>query len=50
MPVLKGEGTRAAKQYVCRKLALVGTAACVTRGPAAGGQGLSHMARFVLER
>jgi HEAT repeat protein len=49
--VLKGEATRAAKQYVCRKLALVGTAGCVEAlAPLLEDKDLSHMARYVLER
>jgi len=49
--VLGSTASRAAKQYACRKLSLVGTAASV---PALGGlladREESHMARFALER
>lgn len=48
---LGGTSSRAAKEYVCRKLALIGTAACV---PAVArllaDKENSHMARFALER
>lgn len=48
---LKDDLTRDAKEYVCRKLALVGSAACV---PALAAllmnKDSSHMARFALER
>lgn len=49
--VLGSSASRAAKQYACRKLSLVGTAASV---PALSGlladKDESHMARFALER
>ncbi len=49
--VLGGDGSRAAKDYACRKLSLIGTAASV---PALAGlltdEKLSHMARYALER
>jgi HEAT repeat protein len=49
--VLGTDASRAAKDYVCRKLSLIGTAASV---PALAGlltdQKLSHMARYALER
>jgi hypothetical protein len=49
---LLGEGTsRAAKEYVCRKLSLIGTAASVPSLAALlPEQEHSHMARFALER
>jgi HEAT repeat protein len=52
LAALLGEGTsRAAKEYICRKLSLLGTAASV---PALAAllpqQDHSHMARFALER
>jgi HEAT repeat protein len=49
--VLAGDGSRAAKDFVCRKLSLIGTAESV---PALAGllpdAKLSHMARYALER
>jgi HEAT repeat protein len=49
--VLKTDASRAAKDYVCRKLSLIGTAASV---PALAAllpdENLSHMARYALER
>ena len=49
--VLKSDAPRAAKDFACRKLSVIGTAACV---PAVAGlltdADLSHMARYVLER
>jgi len=48
---LGGELSQAARQYVCRKLALVGTAASVPALAALLADGdASHMARFALER
>lgn len=49
---LLGPGTsRAAKEYVCRKLSLIGTAASVPALAALlGDNDNSHMARFALER
>ena len=49
---LLGPGTsRAAKEYVCRKLSLIGTAASVPALAALlGDKDNSHMARFALER
>ncbi len=49
--VLKGDATRAAKQYVCRKLAIIGTAASVDAlAPLLTDEKLSHMGRYALER
>ncbi|MCD6303903.1 MAG: HEAT repeat domain-containing protein [Planctomycetes bacterium] len=50
--VLKNpSATRAAKQYVCRKLAIIGTAASVDALAALlGDEKLSHMGRYALER
>lgn len=49
--VLKTDAPRAAKDYVCRELSLIGTAECVpTVAPLLSNAELSHMARFVLER
>jgi HEAT repeat protein len=49
--VLKTDASRAAKDYVCRQLSLIGTAESV---PALAGllpdEKLSHMARYALER
>jgi HEAT repeat protein len=49
--VLKTDASRAAKDYVCRKLTMIGTATSV---PALAGlltdKDLSHMARYALER
>ena len=43
--------TRAAKEYACRKLSMIGTAACVPAVAALlGDADNSHMARFALER
>ncbi len=48
---LEAATTRAAKDYLCRQLSLVGSAACV---PAVAGlladEELSHMARYALQR
>lgn len=49
--VLGSQASRAAKQYACRKLSLVGTVASVPALAALlADQELSHMARFALER
>ena len=49
--VLKGEATRAAKQFVCRKLAIIGTAASVDAlATLLTDKDLSHMGRYALER
>lgn len=49
--VLGSQASRAAKQYVCRKLSLIGTAASVPALAALlADKDLSHMARFALER
>ena len=43
--------SRAAVEYICRKLCLIGTAACVpTLAPLLGQPEHSHMARYALER
>ncbi len=43
--------SRAAKEYICRKLCLIGTAACVPAlVPLLGQAEHSHMARYALER
>ena len=48
---LKTEISRDAKDFVCRKLMLMGSAACVpTLAELLGNKELSHMARFALER
>ena len=48
---LGSQASRAAKQYACRKLSLIGTAASVPALAALlGDKDLSHMARFALER
>lgn len=48
---LNGRLSRDAHDYVCRKLAIVGTAAAVpTLAGLLGNQATSHMARFALER
>lgn len=48
---LKSDISRDAKDYVCRKLAIVGTAASVpTLAALLGEEKHSHMARFALER
>lgn len=45
------KATRAAKQYCCRKLAIIGTADSVDAlAPLLTSQELSHMARYALER
>jgi HEAT repeat protein len=49
--VLKSNVSRSAKDYVCRKLMVVGTAASVpTLAALLGDKDLSHMARYALER
>jgi len=48
---LKGNLSRDAHDYVCRKLAIVGTAAAVpTLAGLLGNKATSHMARYALER
>lgn len=48
---LKGDATRAAKQYCCRKLAIIGTADSVgALSPLLTSAELSHMGRYALER
>jgi hypothetical protein len=48
---LKGDLSRDAQDYVCRKLATVGTAAAVpTLAGLLGNKDNSHMARYALER
>jgi HEAT repeat protein len=49
--LLATDASRSAKDYICRKLMIIGTAASVP-GLAAllGDKSLSHMARFALER
>lgn len=49
--VLGSDASRAAKQYACRKLSLIGTPASVPAlAPLLGDAEQSHMARFALER
>ena len=49
--VLKSDVPRAAKDFACRKLSLIGTAACLPAvAPLLVDADLSHMARYVLER
>lgn len=51
LAALKSDISRDAKDYVCRKLTLVGTAASVpTLSFLLGDEKLAHMARFALER
>jgi hypothetical protein len=51
LAALNGHLSRDAHDYVCRKLAIVGTAAAVpTLAGLLGNQATSHMARFALER
>jgi HEAT repeat protein len=51
LAALKWPLSRDAHDYVCRKLAIVGTAASVpTLAALLGGQATSHMARYALER
>ncbi|HEV8002084.1 MAG TPA: HEAT repeat domain-containing protein [Planctomycetaceae bacterium] len=48
---LKGDLSRDGHGYVCRKLTIVGTAACVpTLAGQLGSKDQSHMARYALER
>jgi HEAT repeat protein len=48
---LKGDLSRDGHGYVCRKLTVIGTAACVpTLASQLGNKDQSHMARFALER
>jgi len=49
--VLKTDASRAAKDFVCRKLTVIGTAASVPAlAPLLADKDLSHMARYALER
>jgi HEAT repeat protein len=49
--VLKTDVSRAAKDFVCRKLSLIGSAECVPAvAPLLEDEKLSHMARYALER
>jgi len=49
--IVGGKASRAAKEYACRKLALIGTAASVpVLAPLLADPIESHMARFALER
>ncbi|MEX2139006.1 MAG: HEAT repeat domain-containing protein [Pirellulales bacterium] len=49
--VLKSDSTRDAKDYVCRKLMVIGTAASVPAlAPLLSEKDYSHMARYALER
>jgi HEAT repeat protein len=49
--VLKSDASLAAKDYVCRKLSLIGSANCVPNvATLLGDEKLSHMARYALER
>jgi len=49
--VLKTDATRDAKDYVCRKLMLIGTAASVpTLAEVLPNKDMSHMSRYALER
>ena len=49
--LLKEKLPDAAKDYICRKLRLIGTAACVPfLAPVLRDEKLSHMARYALER
>ena len=49
--VLKSDVPRDAKDYVCRKLMVIGTAACVpTLAEQLPNPEMSHMARYALER
>lgn len=51
LAVVSGTTSRAAKEYACRKLALIGTAAAVpVLSPLLSNRDESHMARFALER
>jgi HEAT repeat protein len=49
--VLKTDAPQAAKDFVCRKLSLIGSAGCVPAvAPLLTDEKLSHMARYALER
>jgi HEAT repeat protein len=49
--VLSTDVSQAAKDFVCRKLSLIGSAECVPAAAALlGDEKLSHMARYALER
>lgn len=49
--VLRSDVSDAAKDYVCRKLSLIGSASCVpTLATLLTNEKLSHMARYALER
>jgi HEAT repeat protein len=49
--VLSSDASRSAKDYVCRKLMLIGSAGCVPAlASLLGDEELSHMARYALER
>jgi len=51
LAVLGGDATRAAKQFCCRKLAMIGTVKAVgALEPLLADKDLSHMARYALER
>ncbi len=51
LEVLKSDVSRDAKDYICRKLMIVGTAASVpTLAAMLSDKDLSHMARYALER
>ncbi len=51
LAVLGGDATRAAKQFCCRGLAIIGTVkALPVLEPLLGDKDLSHMARYALER
>ena len=48
--VLGSEASRAARQFVCRELAVIGSSACVPAlAPLLADDDLAHMARFALE-
>jgi len=49
--ILAGDAPQAAKDFVCRQLSLIGSAACVPAvAPLLTDEKLSHMARYALER
>lgn len=49
--IVTGKASRAAKEYACRKLSMIGTAASVpVLAPRLADPAESHMARFALER
>jgi hypothetical protein len=49
--IVSGTASRAAKEYACRKLSMIGTANAVPAlAPLLGVADDSHMARFALER